>query len=560
MTTLDSLRLAPFNLDDEAVTWVEQTLAGLSLDARLRQLFNVLLLGNDSAKAIRLAEAQPGAITRFVGPDAESAAAALQAFASRCAIPPLVSGDLEGGAIGIACGTPLPNQLGLAATGSTELATQAVEVLATEGRALGYNWSFTPVVDINVAFRSTIVGTRSYGSNIDTITAQALGNITTFQRHGIAACAKHWPGEGYDDRDQHLVTTINPLSVEDWHARYGRIYREMIASGVMTIMTAHIAFPAYARAHGADEREACRPACVSALLNQKLLREELGFNGLIVSDATGMAGFGAWDRRARMVPELIANGCDMLLFPNDMEEDLGFLHAALADGRLSEARVEEAVSRVLGMKASLGLHCQPAATRCPDAAHARSVLRKPEHLAISRQLASASVTLVKDVQRTLPLSPARHRRIVLVTDPGRRGFVGTPPLPLSLPERLHERGFEVRDYDASQPPSADNADLVLYLLAQESLLAQSWIGIDWSALHGGFPHNMHRFWHEVPCLLVSLGHPYYLYNAPRMPCVINAYSAIEPVQEAVLRKLLGEEPFTAISPVDASCGLPDARY
>lgn len=560
MSTLDSLRLAPFNLDDAAVAWVSQTLDGLSPDARLRQLFNVMLLGNDADKASRLARMQPGGITRFVGPDVASATATLQAFAAHCTIPPLVSGDLEGGAIGLACGTPLPNQLGLAATGDAAQTGEAVAVLAAEGRALGYNWSFTPVVDINVAFRSTIVGTRSYGSAIESIIDHARSNVTTFQRHGIAACAKHWPGEGYDDRDQHLVTTINPLSVEDWHARYGRIYREMIASGVMTIMSAHIALPAYARAHGADEREACRPACVSRLLNEQLLREELGFNGLIVSDATGMAGFGAWDKRERMVPELIASGCDMLLFPNDMEEDLRFLQAALADGRLSEARVTEAATRVLGLKAALGLHRQEASQRSPGAAHAQSILRQPSHLEVSDKLAGASITLVKDVQQILPLSPTRTKRIVVVTDPKRLGFVGAPPVPLSLPDRLRARGFEVRDYDASQPPSADDTDLVLYLLAQESILCQHWVGIDWSALHSGFPFNMHRFWHELPCMLISLGHPYYLYQAPRMPCVINAYSAIEPVQEALVRKLLGEEAFTAISPVDAFCGLPDAQF
>lgn len=560
MNTLDSLRLAPFNLDDDAIAWVAETRDSLTLDARLRQLFNVLQMGNDPEKIAQLVDAQPGGITRILRHDVDAAADALRLFTTRCQIPLLVSGDLEGGAIGIPGGTALPNQLGLAATGSTELARESIEVIAAEGLALGYNWTFTPVVDINSAFRSSIVATRSYGSNIDTIKVQARVNVATFQKNGIAACIKHWPGEGFDDRDQHLVTTLNPLSVANWQARFGNVYRDLIDAGVMTVMSAHIAFPAYARSQGADELEACRPACVSALLNQKLLREELGFNGLIVSDATGMAGFAAWDAREKMVPECISGGCDMLLFPNDMEEDLRFLHAAVADGRLSEARVEEAVTRVLGLKAALGLHRKSIEARSPSAATVRAVLRQPAHLEVERRLASASITLVKDVQQTLPLSLAKHQRIVLATDPNRRGFAGAPPVPLTLPELLRERGFEVRDYDPAQPPTAENADLVLYLLAQESLLGQSWIGLDWAALHGGFPHSMHRFWRELPCVLISFGHPYYLYQAPRMPCVINAYTALQPMQDAVLRKLLGEEPFTAISPVDASCGLPDARF
>jgi beta-N-acetylhexosaminidase len=160
----------------------------------------------------------------------------------------------------------------------------------------------------------------------------------------------------------------------------------------------------------------------------------------------------------------------------------------------------------------------------------------------------------------MPLDPVRHRRIVLVTDPQRAGFAFQAPLPLHLPQWLAEIGFEVRPYDPANPPTPDNTDLVLYLLAQESLLTQSHIYLDWNRLHGSLRTAMQRHWHNLPCLLISFGHPYYLYDAPRMPCVINAYSAIEPVQRAVLARLLGQQPFTGTSPVDAACGLTDALY
>jgi beta-N-acetylhexosaminidase len=101
---------------------------------------------------------------------------------------------------------------------------------------------------------------------------------------------------------------------------------------------------------------------------------------------------------------------------------------------------------------------------------------------------------------------------------------------------------------------------VLYLLAQESLLVRSHIYLDWARVHGSWQAGMRRHWHPLPCVLVSFGHPYYLYDAPRMPCVVNAYTAIEPVQQAMVRKLLGDEPFTGTQPVDAFCGLPDARF
>lgn len=559
--TLQRLRAPPFLLDDAALAWVGQALAGLDLPGRLRQIFNVALHGEQAEDVARVAALGAGGVTRFVGPDLAPAWAATQALIAASPIPLLLSGDIEGGAIAMPFGSQMPNQLGLAATGSADLVEQAVDVLAAEARALGYNWSFTPVLDINARFRSAIVATRSYGSQPDTILALALRNVRAFQRAGIAATAKHWPGEGFDDRDQHLVTTQIPLSIEDWQASFGRLYRGLIDAGVMTVMSAHIGFPAYARRHGVTGLQACRPACVSSLLNQTLLRDELGFNGLIVSDATGMAGLGSWAPRAEAVPEVIANGCDMLLFPANFEADLGHLLAALQDGRLSEARVTEATTRVLGLKAALGLHSKSAAQLLPPLAQARQTLRSLPHLAVEQAAVAASITLVKDLQGLLPISPQRHRRIVLVTDPQRGGFAGQAPLPLLLPGWLAERGFELRAFEAASPPSADNCDLVLYLLAQESLLGQSNIFLDWKRLHGGeLRTTMQRYWQQLPCLLVSLGQPYYRYDAPRMPCVINAYSAIAPVQRAVLACLLGEAPLPGISPVDASCGLPDALY
>ena len=560
VTALNALRLAPFNLDDGAIQWVEGWLGKLSTEEKVRQLFNLPAHGDDAQRTAELAAHQVGGITRFGGSDLVASWRATRALVESAEIPLLISGDIEGGAIGMPFGTPMPNQLGLAAAGSPALSEEAVAVLAREARALGYNWTFTPVVDINAAFRSAIVATRSYGSEVDTILAQALANVRTFQRHGIAATAKHWPGEGFDDRDQHLVTTINPLDMPAWYERFGKLYRSLIDAGVMSVMSAHIALPAYARLHGESGLEVCRPASVSKALNMNLLRGELGFNGVIVSDASGMAGLSAWAPRAQSVPEVIAHGCDVLLFPGPFETDLGHVMAALSDGRLSEARVEEAITRVLGLKAALGLHRKTVDELLPPLEHAREVVRSPAHLAVAQRVANASVTLVKDVQKTLPLTIEKHRRVVVMTDPERGGFAGHGAMDLQVQALLAQRGFEVRAFDAAQPPMPADTDLVLYLLAQESLLSRSHIFMDWARIQGDWRGAMQRYWHTLPCVLVSFGQPYYLYDAPRMPCVINAYTATAPTQQAVVRKLLGEEPFDGVSPVDAFCGLPDAPY
>jgi beta-N-acetylhexosaminidase len=556
--TLSSLRFAPFNLDDCAFEWVQTTLTQLQQRQRLAQLFNVMLRPQSPEEFAAVAAEQPGGFTLMLFDGLEAGLARARALRAASPVPPLVSADVEGGAISLAGCTPMNNQLGMAAMDSVPLYEQALGVMAAEAKALGINWSFTPVIDINAEFRSAIVATRSFGSDKARIETLARAHVRVMQGQGVAATAKHWPGEGFDARDQHLVTTINPLSMADWHARFGRLYKALIKDGVMSIMSAHIALPAYAQAHGVSGLETCRPASVSRLLNTQLLRGELGFNGLITSDATTMGGLASWGPRGQVAPEVIENGCDMVLFTRDLKADLDNMEAALRDGRLSQARVEEALIRVLGLKAALGLHRQTHGG--VSVAQASETLKTPGHLAVADAVAAASPTLVKDVQGLLPLSAQRHRRVVLVTEPHRSGFAHLPPPALIFGELLSGRGFEVSHYSADQPPAVGKTDLVIFLLAQESLLNKSNIYLDWAALLGPVERAMARDWHEIPTLLVSFGQPYYLYDAPRMPCVVNAYTATEPVQRAVVRKLLGEEPFTGVSPVDAFCGLPDARY
>jgi beta-N-acetylhexosaminidase len=190
----------------------------------------------------------------------------------------------------------------------------------------------------------------------------------------------------------------------------------------------------------------------------------------------------------------------------------------------------------------------------------RDELQTEEHLAISQEVSSGSVTLVKDVDQLLPISPLRHRRITLIQQSADPELSPFKPLTLRMAELLEARGFVVRVYDQNDPPNASNTDLLMYVLAHESLMTSGVIHFDWRRLHGPIWHAMRRYWHELPSLLISFGHPYYLNEAPRMPCVVNAYTAIQPVQEAVVRKLLGEEPFLGVSPVDAFCGHEDARY
>jgi beta-N-acetylhexosaminidase len=458
--------------------------------------------------------------------------------------------------------TDMPNQLAFAAVQDLDVCERALDVMAREASALGFNWSFTPCVDINQAFRSAIVGTRSYGSDTETIARHANLHMAVLRQHGIACAAKHWPGEGYDDRDQHLVTTINPLTNAEWLSTFGKLYRGLIDGGLLSVMSAHIALPYYAEQHGVPEGLArYKPASLSRLLNHNLLREELGFNGLVVSDATPMAGLTSQLTRSEQVPLVIENGCDVFLFCTDVQADIRHMENGLRDGVLSEQRLEDAVTRILGMKAALGLHRKSIDERLMPLETLRQLIATPSHKVAARTVADQSVTLVKDVQSLLPLYPSAHKRITWIGKPAPGFLPHMPDMPLqALRDGLAGRGFIVTDFNPDAPPTPDTTDVVLYAMPIESSLGKSRIYLDWLKEQPGLMNIMSRYWHDIPTVMVSFGHPYFLYDAPRVPCYINAYSSTVDSQLAVLERLIGNAGFTGVSPVDAFAGAPDARY
>lgn len=542
----------PFNLDPEALAWVRSAFDRLSEDDKIAQLFNLRSAGDDAALIDMQQQFRPGGVTRVAGMDLAREREILAGFHAAAPVPVLVSGDLEGSRMSIVPGTELPNPLGLAALDDIEATREVARIMAAEAVAIGLNWAFTPVLDINARWRSAIVATRGYGANIATIERHAIATIEEFQKLGVAAGVKHWPGEGFDDRDQHLLTTINPLSMDEWEQSFGRLYRAAIAAGTLTVMSAHIALPAFVREQGGDPGvDAFRPASVSRLLNEELLRKRLGFNGLIVSDSANMAGLGAWSNRATQIADLIANGCDVILFSDDPHADFAHVKAAVESGAISRERLDEAVIRQLGLKAAVGLHLPP---KAPPIELASAASRDTAE-AITRRIP----TLVKDTQDLLPLDPQTHRRVLVIT-PGINNPWAPQPTPFAIPDLLRERGFEVTLYEPGAAIDRSAFDLALYLFGDETIMTRGHIGIDWLKLMGNPKTAMWRLWHDIPTLMISFGFPYLLYDAPRVPTYINAYMTTETMQRAVVDLLLGKGEWNRNSPVDPFCGLEDAHF
>lgn len=538
------------------MAWVETTRDAMSVEAQIAQLF-VLSARHDSiAETDGLLGHAPGGIHRFPTHDLNAAWAATRHAVERSEVPLILSGDIEGGTVSAPFTTAIPNQMGIAACDDLTLSADLARIVGQESRALGYNWSFTPVVDINRAFRNAVVGTRSYGSDPDRILAQARAYVSALQAQGVAACAKHWPGDGLDDRDQHLVTSVNDMAMDEWRATFGRIFGTLVDDGVMTIMSAHIALPAYIREKMSSAgAQAFEPASVSRLLNQDLLRGELGFDGLIVSDATVMGGLTSWMARAEAVPAVIEGGCDVFLFSRDPVADMGFMLQGLRDGRLSEQRLHDAVTRFLMLKAKLGLHRMTPDDRIAPVEQTRALLRQPAHLDQAARAAAASITLVKDREALIPIAPDQHKRVLIMSDEGASFFSGAPERDFTpLITGLESHGFAVRHFDPETMPTPEDTDLILYLIGQEATPSLSHIFLDFAKLHASPRNGMIQFNREIPTLLVSFGQPYYLYDAPNFATYINAYASLPDVQTALVERLTGDAPFTGNSPVDAFCG------
>ena len=230
----------------------------------------------------------------------------------------------------------------------------------------------------------------------------------------MAVTIKHFHGDGVDERDQHLLSTINSLSAEDWESTYGRIYKKLIDYGAQTVMTGHILQPEMTRKMCPGiKNEEILPASTNKYLITDLLREKMGFNGLVTTDATPMVGFSGFLTRREAIAKSIMAGVDVILFCKNIDEDFAGVKADIENGTITLLRVNEAVRRQLALKASLGLHKTHADGTIIPEKRALSVIGCAEHTAWAKECADKAITLVKDNQKLLPISSKKTRRIRL---------------------------------------------------------------------------------------------------------------------------------------------------
>ena len=560
-----NLKGKPFNLKDEDIAWVEETLASMTLEEKIGQLFCPIGYATDRGYLeFELLRHHIGGLFFRDGMSEEMRDTFAYAQ-SHSRIPLLIPSNLEAGGDGAAIdGTPFGKQMSVAAANEPKQAYRLGKIACTEGAALGINWAFAPVVDIDYNYHNPITNVRTYGNNPDVVIANAKEYLRAAAECNVATSVKHFPGDGVDETDQHLLTSVNSLSMEEWDETYGRVYKEMIEAGTLTVMVGHIAMPAYEEHFSPENKEKIVPASLSKAMLKNVLRDKLGFEGLIITDATPMVGFTSAMDRASAVPLAIENGCDMFLFNKSLEEDYQFMMEGYKNGLLSPERLEEANMRILALKAALHLHeKQKRGTLVPNE-DALSVIHCEKHVEWAKELADSSITLVKDTANHLPLSPEKTKRILLE-------ILGDFPSNDRVIKRVHTElekyGFEVIDYVPENfECGVDNVamfkekyDAVVYIGNVENASNKTTNRINWYTFWGQ-GNNVPWFANEVPVVFISVANPYHLLDVPMIKTYINCYSNNDFMLEAVVEKIVGKSEFKGVNPVDPFCGRKELAY
>ena len=373
-------------------------------------------------------------------------------------MPLLIASNPEMGGFGSSNdGTFVSTHLQAGSHPDKSIARDMGDVAGAECHAIGCNWAFAPIVDIHYNWRNTVISTRAFGNTPEVVIERAKEYFDGITAHNMVCAIKHFPGDGIDERDQHVVTSYNTLPADEWDQTYGRVYRELIDHGVQSIMVGHIGAPELSRKYrpGITDAEIL-PATLSPELLQDLLRGELGFNGLILTDASQMIGLTQAMRRRDLVPATIAAGCDMFLFFRNPEEDFQYMLDGYRNGIITEQRLQDALERILALKASLGLHRTARADIVPGP-EALAVVGSEQHHAIAAAIADKTVTLLKDTQHNLPITPDTHPRIRLYGVSGGSDFTRTDPLGYldTVRDELEAQGFKVHVFKTAAQRQAD---------------------------------------------------------------------------------------------------------
>ncbi|MCH8948408.1 MAG: hypothetical protein IH789_12425 [Acidobacteria bacterium] len=523
--------------------WVERTLKRLTLEEKVGQLLMVPYFGafsnNESEEFARLSrqvrELHVGGFVVATRPRKPSGIEltgvyALARLTNRlqqlARTPLLVAGDFERGAsFRVHPTTVFPHNMAVGATGDPKYAEALGRAAAIEARALGVHWVLAPVADVNNNPENPVINIRSFGEDPEQVAAMVAAFVRGCEENGALCTAKHFPGHGDTATDSHLSLPVIAVDRARLDAVELAPFRAAIAAGVSTIMPGHLIVPAL-------EPDPQLPATFSSALLTDLLRRELGFDGLIITDAMAMNAIAENYWAGEAAVRAVEAGVDVILMSPQPEVAFAALKRAVESGRLTQTRLDESVRRILEAKARLNLHHSTQV----ELNRLEAVLASPEFEQQALEAADRGITLLRDHAGLLPLDSTRPRRgflLLLAADAN------------AFPGRVLEKEIESR-VDSLLTVRADP----LYFTPEEVELPSPDL-YDWSMVAVfvrvasgkgdlGFPDELAELVERVladgkPTVLVILGSPYLAERFPDAGTVLATFSTAATDDVAVLQ-------------------------
>ncbi|MDP3774942.1 MAG: glycoside hydrolase family 3 N-terminal domain-containing protein [Gemmatimonadales bacterium] len=485
------------------------------------------------AAALRLVvDDEVGGFVVGLGGSAYDLAAKFNALQRASRVPLFIAADLESGpSMRIRGGTAFPGNMALGATGRELDAYEVGRVIALEGRAVGINMVFAPVVDVNNNPLNPIINVRSFGEDPRQVGVLASAFIRGLAEHGMLSTAKHFPGHGDTETDSHVALPV----INAGRARLDSIelvpFRATVAAGVDAVMSAHIAVPALA-GNGAP------PATLSAFVLDTLLRRDLGFRGLVVTDALNMGAIVARYGAAQSAVMALAAGADILLMPTDAHAAIEAVVLAVERGEVSEARLDSSVTRLFAAKARARLFRR----RTVDLAAIPGTVGRRDHATLARDITQRSVVLARDTPGLVPLPAAQRRRVTVVAYGDENNTNAGAMLAAALRSGVDTLRF-MRIWPASGPASYDS----VRALAQRGgpvIFAPAVRPTAWRPNAMLIPDSLAALIEQLsragaPVIVASMGSPYVLAQIPGVPSYLVAWSDNDLAEGAVADALLG---------------------
>jgi beta-N-acetylhexosaminidase len=473
-------------------------------------------------------------------------AAKLNALQRSAPLPLLIAADFEGGTVmRMAGGTPFPTQMGIGATGRVDDAYQMGRITALEGRAVGVHLAFAPVADINSNPDNPIINTRSFGGDAHEVATLVAATIRGMRDGGILSTAKHFPGHGDTDTDSHLSL---PTITAPW-ARFDTLelvpFRAAVGAGVDAVMSAHIAVPAL-------DNGAQRPGTLSTAILTGILRDSLEFKGLVTTDALDMGAIAREISPTEAVIRAFEAGSDLLLMPGDPAEAIAAMTAAVETGRISVARLDRSVRKVLEFKQRMGLFQQ----RLVDLARIPDVVGRGDFRAIAKGITERSLVLLKDSLGTVDSLRARPSKVALITVADGNSALGT-----ILAAEMRKGGHTVTAATIPTDPSPKELQRATAAIDKASTVVLA-TSVRWGSAKGSVGLNpvtsalLASLAARKPTLLISFGSPYIIRQVPTAGSYLIAWANSPMVEAAVGAALTGQLGLVGTTPTMIPPGFP----